>query len=450
MTDESNGTLTEGPIGRTLIRLAAPMLAGIVAVMLFGVIDTLYVGRLGVRELAAMSFTFPVTYLIMNIPIGIGIGLSSVVSRAIGSGNRNLVCRLATDGVLLAVLLQILVCLAGLASIGPLFRIQGADEELIPLIASYMVPWYLGVGFLIIPMVGNSALRATGDTRTPAMIMIIAGVVNIVLDPFLIFGIGPFPRLELQGAAIATVISWIVTFAISMRILAVREKLLVLRLSPWKQILESWRGTLYVGIPASATNMLIPITGAILTRIVSSFGTVAVAGYGVGTRIESLALITGMSMSAAMAPFIGQNFGAGNYARIRKALRFSLGFCAGTGAVFFLLILPLAAPVARLFNEDPLVVATATHYLWIVPLSYGAIGMIMQIAATFNATNRPLHSTLVSLARTLLFSLPLGYFGGVYWGVTGVFVGISAANLLTGALACFLVYRFLKSDPKRD
>ena len=163
--------LVEGPVGKTLISLAIPMAFGIAAIVLFNIVDTFYVGRLGAKPLAAMGFTFPVTFIVMSIAMGLSVGASSTISRAIGEGYQEKVQRLTTDGLGLAVLIVTFFALIGLTTLKTIFSLMGADEETLKLISDYMVPWFLGVGLLVIPMVGNGAIRATGDTKTPALIM---------------------------------------------------------------------------------------------------------------------------------------------------------------------------------------------------------------------------------------------------------------------------------------
>jgi len=160
--------LTGGPVVRTLLRLTWPMVAGIIGMVLFNLVDTFYVGRLGTLELAALSYTFPVVLVVASLAMGLGIGTAAVLSRAIGEGDHHKVQRFATDGLLLSALIVTSVAVAGVVTIEPLFRQLGADEAIIPLVKQYMRIWYVGVPFVIIPMVGNNAIRATGDTKTPA------------------------------------------------------------------------------------------------------------------------------------------------------------------------------------------------------------------------------------------------------------------------------------------
>ena len=306
--------MLKGPIGRTLIGLGLPMALGILAIMLFNIVDTIYVGRLGSSYLAAMSFTFPVTFAIMSLAMGLSIGISSTIARALGQGDQSRVKRLTTDGWALAVLVVLVFSLLGLMFLDPIFKSIGASEETLPLIKSYMVTWFLGVGLLVIPMLTNGAIRATGDTKTPAIIMLIAGMINIIVDPFLIFGIGPFPRLELHGAALATVISWLATFAASLWVLVRREKMLAFPLFSLEHTFQSWQQILYIGIPATVTKILRPVAMGIITLMITQtqLGEIAVAGYGVSGRLESLAMVGIFGLSSALTPFIGQNFGAGH------------------------------------------------------------------------------------------------------------------------------------------
>lgn len=427
-----------------MLRLAAPMALGLAAVIFFSVVDTFFVGRLGASALAAMGFTFPVVFFVSSVAMGVGVGLTSVVSRAIGGGDRQRVRRLVTDGLILANLLVLLAALAGLLTLEPLFRALGAPDDLLPLIADYMVPLYLGIGLVVIPMVGNSAIRATGDTKTPSLVMAIAGGANVVLDPLLIFGLGPFPRLELQGAALATVGSYGITLVASLWILGRRERLLCFDRPRLTEMLASWREILVIGVPAAATNALVPLAGGILTRLVAGFGPAAVAAYGVGTRIESLALIGITATAIALAPFVGQNFGADRCDRVRAAFRFAVRAALGYGLAVALLLALGARTVAGWFSDSAEVATFASAYLWWVPVSYGLFGAVLLASSTFNALGKPLRSTALVALRLFVLAVPLAWIGGRVFGVHGLFAGITAANAIAGFAAIRAGRHFLR------
>lgn len=437
-------SLTEGPIGRTLWGLALPMVAGLVAVTLFNIVDTWFIGQLGAEPLAAMSFTFPVVLVVNCVTMGIGVGASSVIARAIGKGDSSGVRRLTTDALLLAVGLVLVLSAIGLATIEPLFTLLGAEAALIPLIEAYIGPIYMGLALLVIPMLGNAAIRATGDTKTPSLIMIAAGVVNLVLDPLLIFGYGPFPKLGLFGGALATVLSWALVFVGALYILRRRLGMVSFARPRVSEVLASWRAILHVGLPAAATYVLVPFANAAITRMVSVHGVEAVAGYGIGVRVESLGLIALQAMATGLAPFVGQNFGAGLYHRIREALRLAIRASLVWGALMVLVLAPAARLIGGGFADEPAVIEAAVHYLWVVPLSYGTLGVAMQVNTAFNAAGLPLRSAVLIIIRLFVLALPLAYLGGRLYGVWGIFGGLTIGNLLAGGVAYGFVFRFLR------
>ena len=442
-SEVNKAKLLQGPVGKTLISLAMPMAFGIAAIILFTVVDTFYVGRLGAEQLAAMGFTFPISYIVMSIAMGLSVGTSSTIARAIGEGHQLRVQRLATDGLGLAFLIVTCFSLIGLTNLNTIFSLIGAKGEILELISDYMIPWCLGVGLLVIPMVGNGAIRATGDTKTPATIMVIAGIVNIVLDPFLIFGIGPFPRLELQGAALATVFSWAMAFTASLWILGKREGMIRLPIFDPKHSFDSWKRILYIGIPAAGTNMMEPLSMAVITRMISEYGEEAVAAFGVGGRLEALSLIGLWALSTAITPFIGQNFGAGNYERIRAALRFGVKFSLVWGGAAFAVLYLCAGIIAPIFNDNKAVIASVVLFLQIIPISYAMYGISALVNSMFNALGKPLQASLVIILHLFVFVLPLAYLGSKVYGLKGIFIGIAVGNAAVGIIAYLMAQKFL-------
>ena len=442
-SDINKAKLLQGPVGKTLISLAIPMAFGIVAITLFTVVDTFYIGRLGAEPLAAMGFIFPVSYIVMSIAMGLSVGTSSTIARAIEEGHQLKVQQLVTDGLGLAFLIVTCFSLIGLTSLNTIFSLMGAKGEMLKLISDYMIPWCLGVGLLVIPMVGNGAIRATGDTKTPAIIMIIAGIVNIVLDPFLIFGIGPFPRLELRGAVLATMVSWGVTFTASLWILGKRERMIRLPVFDPKRTFDSWKQILYIGIPAAGTNIMEPLSMAVIIRIISGYGDEAVAAFGVGGRLEALSLIGLWALSTAIIPFVRLNFGAGNCDRIRAALWFGVKFSLVWGGVTFSVLYLLSNIIAPIFNDDKAVIAALILFLRIIPISYGRYGISALVNSIFNALGKPLQASLIIILHLFVFVLPLAYLGSKVYGLKGVFIGIAVGNGAGGLIAYLMVQKFL-------
>jgi putative MATE family efflux protein len=276
--------LTQGSLAKHIVRLAGPMALGILAIMGMNIVDTYFVGQLGTDQLAAMSFTFPVVFFLGSLTLGISLGVTSVVSRAVGRKDHSKARRVTTDALALATLVVAVISVAGYLTIEPVFTLLGAAPKLMPMIEEYMSIWYIGAAFLVVPMIGNAAIRSTGDTRTPALIMICVAGLNVVLDPLLIFGVGSWEGWGIGGAATASVIARCVALVASIWILRYREDLISFEMPELSEVLQSWKEVMRVGAPAGATRSVVPLTNALITALIAGFGTEAVAGYGAATH----------------------------------------------------------------------------------------------------------------------------------------------------------------------
>ena len=357
---------------------------------------------------------------------------------------------MTTDALVLSVLLSLVVTLTGLLTFEPLFRLLGASDALLPLISDYMTVWYAGYAFLLVPMVGMGAIRATGDTKFQSRLLIAAAVINLILDPLLIFGWLGFPRLEIQGAAIATVVARAITLFAGFYFLQFKMPMITYERPRWASVWASWKGVLHVGLPATGTNIIIPLSTGVIVAIIAGFGSHAVAGFGVAVRIEGMALVIFYAMSAVIGPFVGQNLGAGQGERIREAMKLSALFCLGFGALIAVVLGLGAEGLTRLFNEERPVVAVGASYLHLVPLSYGTAGIIMVVNAAFNGLGRPLPAVMISLTRMGLLYIPLAYVGARLFGVNGVFVAATLSNLLVGSAAFVWNWRICQQQLSVD
>ena len=430
--------LTEGPIGRQLLGLVAPMGFGIFAVMAFNLVDTWFVSLLGTEPLAAMSLTFPVVMVVGSLAMGLGVGATSVISRAIGGDGREEVRRLTTHALVLAALVVVVVSVAGLAAIDPIFASMGADEALLELAREYMTVWFAGAACVVVPMLGMSAIRATGDTRTPALVMTVAAVVNGVLDPIFIFGWGPVPAMGLRGAAVATVLARAITLVVALWVLAVREDLIGWRLYT-RDFMDSCRRILRIGGPAAGTNLALPLTVGFLTGLAASYGPEAVAAFGAGGRIEMFALIPVVATGVGLAPFVGQNHGAGRDDRIAAALRLSFVATLGLGATSWLVLALLRAPLAGLFSDDAAVLPLLEQYLLVLPAAHLTAGGFFVSTHVLNALGRPLPATALTLLRAPVMLAGGGWLGAQIAGLDGFFVGVAVGTLLTGLVGGLVV-----------
>ena len=411
-----------------------PMMLGMLAIVINNVAGAFFIARVSTEQLAAISFTFPVSFLVGAIAMSLGIGTSSVVSRLFGSGNRDEVKRITAHAMLLSVLCGVVVLLIGLATIDPLFRLLGADEQSLPYIHRYMRIYYWGGIFLVAPMIANSVLRASGDAKRPAMIMTTAAVVNIAVDPILIFGLFGFPRMEIEGAALGGVIANAVTLCASAYFVMYRERLVDLRKLAPQLLLDSWRRILHVGLPSLTSSLVAPVTTAFITHQIAGFGHEAVAGFGMASRMEGMSILAVMSLSAAMTPFTGQNFGARRLERVREGVNFAYRFSLFYGLGIFVLLQLFGGFITDLFGLTGEAKRTALLHMHIVPFSYMALGCAMTVNGALNALGKPMAAMCVSLSRTIAVYAPLAWVLSQFFGIIGIFIAAACANFIAGGI----------------
>lgn len=402
--------------------------------MTFGLVDTFFVSLLGTEPLAAISFTFPVTFTLISLNIGLGIGTSAIIARYLGSGDQTHAKEFATGSLMLATILVGILATIGMFTIEPIFTMLGASAELIPYITDYMVVWYLAGVFLALPMVGNSVLRASGDTKTPSLIMAAGGAINAVLDPLLIFGWGPFPALGIQGAALATMIAWGIGVVWIIALL-IKRHLMLPRLLNLEELRFTSEGILKIGLPAAGANMLTPIAGGVLTKIVSAYGAGAVAAWGVGNRLESIASIVVLALSMSLPPLISQNMGAGKYERVKTAYDVSIRFVLTWQLGVFVVMWLVSPFIAAAFTDDLQVAQLIQLFLMIVPLGYGLQGIIILTNSSFNAMHKPMSALVLSVIRLFVFFVPISYVGSLLYQIEGMFWGGVIANLLMASVS---------------
>ncbi len=427
--------LTEGSVGRHLVNMTVPILFGITMMMAQSIIDAWFLGQVGDRALAAFSFGFPILMIITSVAIGLGAGTSSVVARAIGSGDHRRARRLATDSLLLSFLITAALAAIGILTIDPLFKLLGAPADMIPMIRSFMTILYSGVPFLVVGMVGTSSMRATGDTVLPGKLMMGGALLNVILDPIFIFGIGPVPAMGLDGAAIAALMARGTMFLGTVYFMVRRLDMVSFNKPNPVELRKSWADILHVGLPAAGTNAIIPIAITMVTAMIARYGPEAVAGFGVASRIESLVLVIFYALSSVIGPFVGQNLSAGRERRIQTSLRLCAVFCMICGLIIALLLAAAAGFVPTLFSQNPEVTDVTRMFLWIAPLSYGAYGVVMVMNAAFNGLGKPMPAVYISVTRMMLLYLPLALVGRQWFGIAGIFGAYAVANLLSGLLS---------------
>lgn len=441
-------SFTEGAVSRQLYLMTVPMVWGLLATMSFNAADTFFVAQLGAAPLAAMSFTFPVVMAVTSLAIGLGAGISSVIARTIGQGKADDARRMASDTLVLAGLIAVLLMLLGWLSVDWLFLLMGASRELLPLIREYMLVWYLNVPLLLIPMAMSALLRSTGNSGINGTLMVFSALLNIALDPLLIFGLWGFPRLDIAGAAWATFVCRLIVMPIFFYWVSIKLDLLAKPSVSLHRVLQSWRAILHVGLPAMATNMIIPFASGLTVSLVAKHGIDAVAGYGVAMRIEPLMLVIFYAISGVVGPFLGQNMAPELQHRQQELRRVILKFCLWLGLCLAVFLYVFAAPIIAWFSDSPVVMQVALSYLLIVPISYGIYGVVMSVNAGFNGLGMPMPSMVISTSRVLLVYFPMALMMQSFWGIKGLFIATALSNVVVGVWGYWWFKRALNASHK--
>ncbi len=432
-------TLNDGPVGRALWSVSAPMTLGILGVLSVGLADAFFLARDGATSLAAIGFAFPVMTALTSLSIGLSAGTNTVISQAIGRGEDEGRRRRTTlHAVTLALALSCCLAVIVWLSAPYLFTLMGAEAEVLAAILGYMRFWCVSFPFLVTSMALNAVFRAGGRSGVAATAMLLQALLNIGLDPVLIFGLGPFPVMSMDGAGLATLIARIAS-ATGLIVFAWHGGVLQLNAAPWLDAKESMRRIVRVGAPAALSNAINPMGMAIVTGFVATIGDTAVAGFGAATRVQGVLVVPMLALSSGIGPVVGQAWGAGDQDRAQAGLRLTHLSCAaiGIGVAVFLAI--FAGPVAAFMTSGSEAQAYTATYLRIASWGYLGFGILITSNAAMNARDRALWSMSLSGARIFALYVPLTWLGVQIAGFEGMIIGALAANLLSAWLALIAV-----------
>ena len=424
---------TEGSVGRHLVRLGSFMALGSLSMNVARLAEAAYLGFVGTEALAAMGFAFPITIFLFAFAGGIGTGASSVIARAYGAGDRRQAARLVAHAQFLVLLVGLAIGGASYLLAEDLLALLGARGEVLAMATQYLSVYMLGFPLFMLSMVGSTLLRATGSAASPGVVMTTGSMLQIALGPVLIFGLFGVPEMGIAGAAWAYVASRVFSVVLY-GVILVRVRMVSWSLAG---LLASWRAILHVGGPATASSLVQPISMLVATRLLAEHGHEVVAGYTVAARVETMVHMVLWSASSSVSPFVGQNWGAGNFRRVRIALRQCNWFCLAWGVVTFTVLAIVGETVVRWIDPHPTVVEVAALFFWIIPLSIGFMGLMQVATSCFNALGQPLPPLVISLARTFACYVPLTILGNMLWGYAGVFLAMAFANVVVGVAAWY-------------
>ncbi len=323
-------------IHRVLFRLSWPVLVSMLVHFSYNIVDTIFVARLGAEYVAAVTYCFPILFVIFSVAQGLAIGTTALIAQYTGAGNKRDASNTAEHSLLLAIIIAVVITILIITFQRSIFGLMGATQDILSITLQYSTIIFGAFSVVFIAFICNSMLRGVGDMKTPMRALVASSLLNVVLDPLFIFGIGPFPMMGIRGAAVASVISRVFMVCYVLFHLFRRQTQIVLSPRYFRFNKRIFKRLMEVGFPASIASTLTALGNTILMRVVSMYGAMAVAAWGIIIRLDSIIMLPLIGIGTATVTIIGQNLGAGNIKRTNEIARFSLilaTLCAGVLAL---------------------------------------------------------------------------------------------------------------------
>ena len=438
----SHRDYTEGAIGHAILMLAIPMVLELVLESVFAVVDVFFVSRLGADAVATVGLTESMLIIIYAVAIGLSVGAMAIVARRIGERDRDGAARAAVQAVALGLLVAIPTGVFGALFARPLLRVMGAAPGVIAN-GSYTTIMLGANGVIMMLFLINAVFRGAGDAAIAMRVLWLANAINLCLDPCLIFGLGPFPRLGVVGASVATTTGRSIGVLFQLYCLSRRDGRIAIRREHVRLDPAVMLSMARLSGSAVFQSLISNTAWVGLIRILASFGSAAVAGYTIAIRVVLFALLPAWGLSNAAATLVGQNLGAGQPDRAETsvwlACRYNMMFLGGVGLVFVV----FAGPLVALFTSDPDVGAIAVRALRIVSLGFPFYSYAMILTQSFNGAGDTVTPTIINVFCFWLWEIPLAY-GLAHlagWGSSGPFWSIAIAYSTMAAVSAVLFKR---------
>src|SRR5947209_4259788 len=398
--------LTQGSVTRHLLHMSAFMAVSMVVQTLYLLADLFWVGRLGKEAIAAVGVAGNLNMLILAMTQMLGVGTTALIAQAAGRKDQAHAELVFNQSCVMSIWIAVALGIIGSISVNGYANAVSADAQTAALAKSYLY-WFLPALLLQFPLTSmGSALRATGIVRAPVVISVLSVLLNIVLAPFLIFGIGPCPKLGVTGAALATFISILFAAVLVFWYFEKKYHYVRFRFSEWRAQFKIWAAMLRIGVPAGAEFVLLFVYILIVYVIIRNFGPAAQAGFGVGARVMQALFLPVVALSFAASPVVGQNFGGRQADRVRIAVKSALGIAVALMLVLALITWAIPETMIRCFSNDPAVVQFGSDYLRIVAINFVAAGIVFTSSSMFQGLGNTIPPLLSSASRLLMFALP--------------------------------------------
>lgn len=438
--EEMRADILSGSIERTLLRLAYPLIFINLIHILYNLTDTFWLGKLGRQAVSATTVSWPLLWTLISFGMGFAVAGFAFVSQYAGAGYWEKVKHNIASLISLMFFSSLLLGIVGYFLTPSILKVLGVPGDAYDFAVIYLRIMFLGIPFSFEGFAFSFGLRAIGDTRTPMVINSVAVALNVILDPLLIFGIGPFPAMGVLGAAVATIFSYTLASILSLYLIFSGRIGIKFRLRDFRPDFELYKKMFFVGLPASIGQSATGLGFVVLMGIVAHFGSVTIAAYGIGNRIINLVFTVSMGISAAMATMVGQNLGAQNIERtreiVKKTILINIIFIS-LPAVFIYLF---RYPLLNLFIKDTLVIQEGSRFFTYFIVSMPFFGIFSVATSVVRTAGRTKESMVLSLLRLWLFRLPLAYYLSTVLGSKGIWIGMALSNII-GAMLGYLWYQ---------
>jgi putative MATE family efflux protein len=432
---------TEGSIGRAIVLLAVPMVLEMSMESLFGVVDVFWVAHLGADAMATVGLTESALTLLFVIALGLGMGATALVARRIGEKDEEAAAVVAVQAIAVGLLVSAVTAIIGYSYAPDLLRLMGGSESVVGIGTGYTRMILAGSATIFLLFLINAVFRGAGDAATAMRALWIANIVNICLNPCLIFGLGPFPRMGVTGSAVGTTVGRGIGVAFQLWILLSGRGRLVVRSSHWRFDLGVMVRLVRLSLNAIFQYFVQMASWIAVVRIIASFGSAAAAANTLAIRIVIFAILPSWGMSNAAATLVGQNLGAGKPDRAELAVWrtgfYNMLFLGSVGLVF----IAFAERIIGWFTSDPAVVPIAVSGLRLLSYGYVSYAYGMVVTAAFNGAGDTATPTLLNLISFWLFQIPIAWLLAFHTGLgpRGVFVAVVIGDTLLALLAilCF-------------
>lgn len=433
--------ILEGDVVRTLLKLSTPLIFTQLVQILYNLVDTFWLGRLGRAAVSAPAVAWPIVFTVTMFGGGFATAGLALVSQYVGANKWERVDKVVGNLLVLLGALSIVFGVLGYVFTPQILHLLRIPEDVIPEAATYLRIIFASLPFSFVVFVFSMVLRAVGDMWTPTKINLATITLNAILDPVLIFGWLGAPAMGVAGAAIATALSNAVASMVSLVILFKGWKHIHVRLEhliPDGSLISK---IVSIGTPAGLSNSLNGLAFTTIMAIVSAFGSVAVAAYGIGMRIINIVSAVAFGMSQAASVMIGQNIGAEQYERAKHILATTIKITFSTMSVLALVVFALRYDLIEIFISDPAVIQTGAMLLFYFSLSVPFFGIFFPVMNALRAAGKTKISATLAFVRLWVFRVGLAYLLGRAWGsVNGVFLGMALSNVLGGLLSLYFVF----------